>query len=68
VSKYILAVDEGTTSARALVFDEDLNVISIAQTELTQYFPRPGYVEQNPEEIFEKQVSMIKKAVEKAKI
>ncbi|AAY80469.1 glycerol kinase GlpK [Sulfolobus acidocaldarius] len=68
MSKYILAVDEGTTSARALVFDEDLNVISIAQTELTQYFPRPGYVEQNPEEIFEKQVSMIKKAVEKAKI
>ncbi|ALU28658.1 glycerol kinase [Sulfolobus acidocaldarius] len=63
-----MAVDEGTTSARALVFDEDLNVISIAQTELTQYFPRPGYVEQNPEEIFEKQVSMIKKAVEKAKI
>jgi glycerol kinase len=52
---YILAIDQGTTSSRAIIFDKDSRVISIAQKEFTQIFPQSGWVEHNPREIWETQ-------------
>lgn len=66
--KYILALDEGTTSARAVVFDNELNIIGVGQKEFTQYYPQPGYVEHNPEEIWKTQLLAIQQALSKAKI
>lgn len=48
----ILALDQGTTSSRAIVFDAQLNILASAQQEFTQIFPQPGWVEHNPEEIW----------------
>ncbi|MEM3204358.1 MAG: glycerol kinase GlpK [Saccharolobus sp.] len=64
----ILALDEGTTSARAILFDKDLNVLGVGQYEFPQLYPRPGYVEHNPEEIWNSQLLAIKTAMEKAHI
>jgi len=52
MEEYILALDQGTTSSRAIVFDKHSNIISTAQKEFTQYFPQPGYVEHDPNEIW----------------
>ena len=49
--KYIIALDQGTTSSRAIIFDKNLNIIEKAQKEFTQIFPQPGWVEHNPMEI-----------------
>jgi glycerol kinase len=51
--QYILAIDQGTTSTRAIVFDKKGNTIAVAQREITQHFPKPGWVEHNPVEIWE---------------
>eukprot|EP00761_Pharyngomonas_kirbyi_P009623 gb/GECH01009640.1/.p1 GENE.gb/GECH01009640.1/~~gb/GECH01009640.1/.p1 ORF type:complete len:136 (+),score=19.80 gb/GECH01009640.1/:1-408(+) len=48
----ILAIDQGTTSTRSVIYDKQLNVISTYQLEQNQYFPHPGWVEQDPTEIF----------------
>ncbi|MFA4661458.1 glycerol kinase GlpK [Pyrococcus kukulkanii] len=66
--KAVLALDEGTTSARAILFDKESNVLGIGQFEFPQYYPKPGWVEHNPEEIWEAQVKAIKVAIEKAKL
>ncbi|MBX2890193.1 MAG: glycerol kinase GlpK [Saprospiraceae bacterium] len=50
---YILAIDQGTTSTRAIVFDKQGNTIAVAQQEITQHFPKPGWVEHNAVEIWE---------------
>ena len=47
--KYILAIDQGTTGSRAVVYDKSAKVIASAYQELRQYFPKPGWVEHNPE-------------------
>ncbi len=52
MEEYVLALDQGTTSSRAIVFDKHSNIISVAQKEFTQYFPQPGYVEHDPNEIW----------------
>jgi len=52
MSQYILAIDQGTTSSRALLFDHDGNVVSQSQREFTQYFPQPGWVEHDALEIW----------------
>lgn len=49
---YIMAIDQGTTSTRAILFDHESNVIGIAQKELTNYYPHPGWVEQNANDIW----------------
>ena len=49
--KYVLAIDQGTTSSRSMLFDHDGKVAGIAQREFEQIFPRPGWVEHNPREI-----------------
>lgn len=59
IAKYILAIDQGTTSSRAILFDHSQNIIATAQKEFTQYFPQPGWVEHDPMEIWESQLSVI---------
>ena len=50
--RYLLALDQGTTSSRAILFDEMQNIVSVAQKEFTQYYPQSGWVEHNPMEIY----------------
>ncbi|MBR5341156.1 MAG: glycerol kinase GlpK [Erysipelotrichaceae bacterium] len=52
MEKYVLAIDQGTTSTRAIVFDKDQKVIKVAQKEITNFFPQPGWVEQDANEIW----------------
>lgn len=52
MDKYILALDQGTTSSRAILFNQKGEIVHIAQKEFTQYFPQPGWVEHNPNEIW----------------
>lgn len=55
MAAYILALDQGTTSSRAILFDREMNIVQIAQQEFTQHFPRPGWVEHDPDELFDSQ-------------
>ena len=64
--KYVLALDQGTTSSRALLFDEQGAVRSVAQQEFDQIFPQPGWVEHNPEQIATSQLSVALLALSKA--
>ena len=66
--KYILALDQGTSSSRTILFDKNQNVIGIEQTELKQYYPKAGWVEQNPHEIWESQYLTAKTLITKFKI
>lgn len=66
--KYIIALDQGTTSSRAIIFDHGGKIIEVAQQEFTQYFPRPGWVEHDPMEIWESQLSVLRKVIKKAGI
>ena len=65
MSKYILALDQGTSSSRAIVFDHEGNICSTAQMEFTQYFPKPGWVEHNPMEIWSSEAAVIAEAITK---
>lgn len=58
MGNYILALDQGTTSSRAVIFDKSGNIVSIAQKEFTQIFPKPGWVEHDPMEIWATQSAM----------
>lgn len=62
-SKYILALDQGTTSSRALVFDRNGNVCATAQREFPQIFPKPGWVEHDPNQIWSSQASVVAEAI-----
>jgi glycerol kinase len=62
-NKYILALDQGTSSSRAIVFDHEGNICSVAQQEFTQYFPQPGWVEHNPMEIWSSEAAVIAEAI-----
>lgn len=66
--KYILSIDQGTTSCRAIIFDLKGVKIATSQKEITQYFPKEGWVEHDPIEILERQISVIKDVVKRAKI
>ncbi len=68
MEKYILALDQGTTSCRALIFDKKGTIISSAQQEFTQHFPKSGWVEHDALEIWETQLRMIKKSMDSKKI
>ncbi|NSL86400.1 glycerol kinase GlpK [Chitinophaga sp. Mgbs1] len=65
MSKYILALDQGTTSSRAIIFDRSGAVISVAQKEFTQHFPSPGQVEHDPAEIWSSQIGVATEAMAK---
>lgn len=59
-NKYMLSLDQGTTSSRAILFDKSGAIIGVAQKEFTQIYPKPGWVEHNAEEIWETQLEVLK--------
>ncbi|RNL91033.1 glycerol kinase [Sinomicrobium pectinilyticum] len=65
MKQYILALDQGTTSSRAILFDEKGQIVSVAQKEFTQIFPKPGWVEHNALEIWSTQAGVAAEAVTK---
>jgi glycerol kinase len=66
--RYLLALDQGTTSSRAIVFNEEGVPVEMAQQEFRQIYPQPGWVEHDPNEIFATQCEVAREAVEKAGI
>lgn len=66
--KYVLALDQGTTSSRTILFDHDSNIVAVAQREFTQIFPKPGWVEHNANEIWPTQVGTISEVIAKSNI
>lgn len=66
MSKFMLAIDQGTTSSRAIIFDHKGDILSVAQKEFTQIYPMPGWVEHDPKEIWTSQASVVAEAVLKA--
>ena len=66
MSKYILSFDQGTTSSRAIVFDKQGGIVSVAQKEFTQLFPQPGWVEHDAQEIWSTQLGVAAEAITKA--
>jgi len=68
MSRYILALDQGTTSSRAIIYNKDAQPIATVQKEFKQIFPQPGWVEHNPIEIWETQLEVAKEVIKKAGI
>ncbi len=64
--KYLLALDQGTTSSRSIIFDQEGRMLAWAQQEFQQHYPQPGWVEHDPEEIWETQLSTARAALQKA--
>ncbi len=62
----IIAIDQGTTSSRSIVFGKSMEIVSVAQQEFEQHFPKPGWVEHDPEEIWQSVLETIKEALAKA--
>ena len=63
MEQYILALDQGTSSSRAIVFDHRGTPVSVSQKEFTQYFPQPGWVEHNPMEIWSSEAAVIAESI-----
>ena len=68
MSGHILAIDQGTTSSRAIVFDGNQKIVATGQKEFTQHFPDSGWVEHDPEDIWKSVVSTVRSALRKAKL
>lgn len=68
MKKYIIALDEGTTSARSIMFDNNCNIVSSAQHEFTQIYPEPGFVEHDPMEIYANQYASLTECIAKSGI
>ena len=66
MAKYIIALDQGTTSSRAILFDHDGAIVSVAQQEFPQIYPAPGLVEHDPEAIWSSQLAVAQEAIKKA--
>ena len=66
--KYVVAFDQGTTSTRTIIFNKEGEIVAVAQKELTKHYPKSGWVEHNPEEIYQDQLYTFKEAINKAKI
>lgn len=64
--KYVMALDAGTTSNRAIIFDEESHIISVSQKEFTQYFPKPGWVEHDANEILHTMIEVMQSALEQS--
>ena len=63
MKRFILALDQGTTSSRAILFDEDGIIQGVSQREFTQIFPQPGWVEHDPIEIWESQLAVAEEVI-----
>lgn len=59
MSKFLIAIDQGTTSSRSIIFDKQGNIIQVAQKEFTQIYPKPGWVEHDPMEIYSTQIGVL---------
>lgn len=68
MKKYVLALDEGTTSVRAILFDKQAEIVSMAQHEFAQIYPRPGWVEHDPMEIYADQYAVMTECIAKSGI
>jgi glycerol kinase len=68
VSRYVLAIDQGTTSSRSILFDRSGAIVAAAQREITQHFPQPGWVEHDAEEIWLTQSATIAEVLERARV
>ena len=68
MSRYILAADQGTTSSRAILFDENQKIVAVSQREFTQYYPKEGWVEHDAIEIYLTQLSVMNEVVTKSGI
>jgi len=68
MKKYVLALDEGTTSARAILFDKKSDIVSMAQHEIRQIYPEPGWVEQDPMDIYANQYASLTECIAKSGI
>lgn len=66
--KYVISLDQGTTSSRAVLFNTSGHIEGIAQQEFTQYFPKPGWVEHDPNEIFSSQAGVLNKLIQDKKL
>ena len=66
--KYILAIDQGTTSSRAIIFNQQGEIVTIAQREFEQFFPKPGWVEHDANEIWTSVITCMAEALRKADI
>jgi glycerol kinase len=64
MSEYILALDQGTTSSRAILVDQAGQIVDVAQQEFTQIYPKPGWVEHDPEEIWQTQLAVARKVMQ----
>src|SRR6056297_1791000 len=64
----VLAFDQGTTSSRAIVFDQSGSILGIAQQELTQHYPRPGWIEHDADEIWQSQLKVAREVLEKCNL
>ncbi|NNJ73922.1 MAG: glycerol kinase GlpK [Anderseniella sp.] len=68
MGNHVLAIDQGTTSSRAIIFDQDQKIVAVGQQEFTQHFPRSGWVEHDPEDIWSSVVATCKDAIANAGI
>lgn len=68
MKKYIIALDQGTTSSRAIVFDKNQNILGVSQKEITQIYPKEGWVEHNPMEIWASQYCVLQEVMAKINI
>lgn len=63
MKKYVVALDQGTTSSRAIIFNKDQEIVAVRQQEFEQIFPKPGYVEHDPNQIFGSQMAVLHEAI-----
>lgn len=68
MKQYVIALDQGTTSSRCILFDREQNIVGVAQREFTQIYPKPGWVEQDPMEIWSSQSSVLTEVLAQAGI
>ena len=66
--KFVMAIDQGTTSTRAIIFNHSGEIVSVGQKEFTQIFPNPGWVEHDPMEIWGSVRTVVAEALQKAEI
>ena len=66
MGQYILAIDQGTTSSRAILFDRDMSVVALAQSEFPQHFPASGWVEHEAEDLWSTTLETCRKALKQA--
>ena len=68
MKRYVIALDQGTTSSRAIIFDHEQRIVAVTQKEFTQYYPQEGYVEHDPTEIYASQYGVLMEALAKGNV